>query len=111
MRFWEHDHVESPYYTSDFLGHAASIDLVKSFEAYVENKIEFRHLIQISMDGPNVNWATFNRLQKILQLEYSSKLPNVGSCGIHIVHNSFKAAISKTGWDLFAQVVSTTHMG
>ena len=52
------------------------------------------------MDGPNVNWATFDRLQKKLQLEYSSKLLNVGSCGIHIVHNAFKAAISKTGWDL-----------
>lgn len=100
LRFWEHDRVESRYYTSDFLGHAAAIDLVKSFAANVENKIGFRHLIQISMDGPNVNWATFDRLQKKLQLEYSSKLLNVGSCGIHIVHNAFKAAISKTGWDL-----------
>ena len=52
------------------------------------------------MDGPNVNWATFDRLQKKLQLEYSSKLLNVGSCGIHTVHNAFKAAFSKTGWDL-----------
>ena len=52
------------------------------------------------MDGPNVNLATFDRLQKKLQLEYSSKLLNVGSCGIHTVHNAFKAAFSKTGWDL-----------
>ena len=39
------------------------------------------------MDGPNVRWATFGRLQKKLQLEYSSKLLNVGSCGIHIVYS------------------------
>ena len=86
LRFWKHDHVESRYYTSDFLGHAAAIDLVKSFEANVEKKIGFRHLIQILMDGPNVNWATFDRLQKKLQLECCSKLLSIGSCGIHIVH-------------------------
>ena len=111
LRFWEHDHVESRYYTSDFLNHAAAIDLVKSFEANVENKMGFRHLIQISMDGPNINWATFDRLQKKLQLEYSSKLLNVGACGIHIVHNAFKAAISKTGWDLLHNLSAYTHYG
>ena len=42
LRFWEHDHVESRYYTSDFLCHAAAIDLVKSFEANVKNKIGFK---------------------------------------------------------------------
>ena len=111
LRFWEHDHVESRYYTSDFLGHAAAIDLVKSFEANVENKIGFRHLIQISMDGPNVNWATFDRLQRKLQLEYSSKLLSVGSCGIHIVHNAFKAAISKMDGSYCTSCQHYTHYG
>ena len=53
--YWEHDHFDSRYYASEFLGHAAAIDIVKSFEANVETKFGFRHLIQISMDGPNVN--------------------------------------------------------
>jgi len=60
------------------------------------------------MDGLNVNWAKFDRLQKKLQLEYSSKLLSVGSCVIHMVHNALKAAISKTGWDL-SHKLSAVH--
>ena len=40
LRFWEHDHVESRYYTSEFLGHAAAIDLVKSLRQMLKIKLD-----------------------------------------------------------------------
>ncbi|KAI8764141.1 Adult enhancer factor 1 [Biomphalaria glabrata] len=52
------------------------------------------------MDGPNVNWKDFDIFQAERMQESSVKLLNVGSCGLHIVHNSFKAGHSATSWDI-----------
>ena len=55
-------------------------------------------MVQISMDGPNVNWAFIDLMKKTLSDNFYSTLINIGSCGLHIVHNSFKAGITSSGW-------------
>ena len=55
-------------------------------------------MIQVSMDGPNVNWKFYNDLRKKIKADYASNLINIGSCGLHIVNNSFKRGINATGW-------------
>jgi hypothetical protein len=55
VRFGDNDTVSSQYLTSEFLGHSSADDLYNHLEPTV---CEFGHskLLQLSMDGPNVNW-------------------------------------------------------
>ena len=41
--------------SSGFLGHTTAEDLKRTFEECTE-KLDTKKLIQVSMDGPNVNW-------------------------------------------------------
>jgi len=86
VRHWNDNIVQSSYYTSEFLGHACAVDLVHSFENTVETKLGFANLVQLAMDGPNVNWSTFDNLQKKLEKEHKHQLLNIGSCGLHQLH-------------------------
>ena len=55
LRLWNHDKVETRYYDSQFLGHASAEDMLEKFHSCKEN-LSFRNLMQLSMDGPSVNW-------------------------------------------------------
>lgn len=51
--------------------------------------------MSVSMDGPNVNF----KLLELLQLDHAenyggAQLVSVGSCGLHTLHNAFKAGFS-----------------
>lgn len=52
------------------------------------------------MDGPNVNLKLFDTLSGDLEGEIGSKLLNIGSCGLHVMHNAFKAGSNTTTWDI-----------
>lgn len=88
------------YFTSTFLGHACATDLVHCFDECVESHLGYNTLIQLAMDGPNVNWAAFDALQKKLEKENTYQLINIGSCGLHQLHNAFRAGMVETGWDI-----------
>lgn len=60
----------------------------------------FHNLIQLSMDGPNVNWKLFSMAQQNIKQQTGKKILNVGSCGLHILNNSFRAGCASTDWDL-----------
>lgn len=59
-------------------------------EKVVESGLPVTSIIQVSMDGPNVNWKFFGKLKKKIDNDYGTSLINIGSCGLHIVHNIFK---------------------
>ena len=54
LRMWQHNEVHTRYLTSVFIGHGTAVhlkeELTKVLQSVGQNK-----LIQISMDGPNVN--------------------------------------------------------
>lgn len=52
------------------------------------------------MDGPNVNWALFKLLSEDLQKASEKKFVDIGSCGLHTMHNAFRAGLASTGWEL-----------
>ena len=58
------------------------------------------NMIQLSMDGPNVNWSFYQKLMSEVYDDRSRKLIDIGSCGLHVVHNAFRAGFGATGWDL-----------
>ena len=61
VRYFKNDKVESRYLTFLFLGHTTAKDLKKKFEEATE-QLDLKKLIQISMDGPNVNWKLLDSI-------------------------------------------------
>ena len=65
VRFWHptKNRVEVRYLDSMFLSHTAARNLLHNFNL-ATSKLSAPNMIQVSMDGPNVNWAFYNLLLK-----------------------------------------------
>ena len=99
VRYWNADKVESWYFTSYFLGHADAEAVHDKFESVCAD-LAYEKLAQLSMDGPNVNWKVFRLMQKDVEKQTGKKLLNIGSCGLHVIHNSFRDGCSAAEWDV-----------
>ena len=50
------------------------------------------------MDGPSVNLRFLQELVKHQEeLEIEDKIIDIGTCRLHVVHNTFKCGIESTG--------------
>ncbi|KAH8020386.1 hypothetical protein HPB51_001019 [Rhipicephalus microplus] len=101
ITFWDpaDDVVKTRYLTSCFLGHTRAEDLAAAFKKATEN-IEPAKILQLSMDGPNVNL----KLLKSLKQEFSASdgnqnIVDIGSCGLHVVSGAFKTGHNVTKWN------------
>ena len=99
VRYWNADKVESRYFTSYFLGHADAEAVHDKLESVCAD-LGYEKLAQLSMDGPNVNWKVFRLMQKDVEKQAGKKLLNIGSCGLHVIHNSFRDGCSAAEWDV-----------
>ena len=54
--------VEVLYPISIFLGHTRADDLLKAFQE-ATSKLELDKMLQVSMDGPSVNWKFYEKLK------------------------------------------------
>ena len=59
------------------------------FEALADNGLPINKLIVLSSDGPNVNAAVTNLVNKELTDSHLPVMVDIGSCSLHIVHNAF----------------------
>ena len=66
VRLWDGADVKTKYIGSEFMGHSSALDVVGKMTNML-SEIGVNNLIQISMDGPNVNWKVFEILQKSVQ--------------------------------------------
>lgn len=101
IRFWNESTnlVNTRYLTSVFLGHSTAEDILESFHKAV-SKLQLSKMLQISMDGPAVNWKTFNLIQQEMKTEFNKELLDLGSGGLHIVNNAFKNGCKASEWDI-----------
>ena len=60
----------------------------------------FERLLQFSVDGPNTNWSVLKLLQEDQCLKDYPNNIDIGSCGLHLVHGTFRSGIEATNWDL-----------
>ena len=93
IRFWHGNKVCTRYLDSEFLGSAKAVDLFQCFKNLDENDLmpSLEHMIQISMDGPNVNLLTTKLVEKeLMEFKYMHTLLDIGTCGLHTIHNAFK---------------------
>ena len=86
-------HVSSRYLGSTFLGHTTSADIFKALQKLHGRLDIVSSLVQLSMDGPNVNWCVHKEVvaHKASASPTSPKLLELGSCGLHVVHGAYKA--------------------
>ena len=63
VHYFEGDSVMTRYLDSSFLGHTRAIDLLDRFNE-ATSCLNYRKMLQISMDGPNVNWKFLEELNK-----------------------------------------------
>ena len=90
VQYWspEHNLVTSAYCGSLFVGHCFSKDLLSHFASFGEDmQWESDLLLQIGMDGPNVNLKFEKDLFSQIMDEYGVPFLNIGSCSLHQTHN------------------------
>jgi len=56
-------------------------------------------LMQVSMDGPAVNWKFVELLSKDLADDHVQLL-EMGSCGLHVIHDAFQTGHKASGWNV-----------
>ena len=98
VRFWdsENNKLIERYFNSEFIGHATTADLLihlKNGSALLNPS----NLVQISMDGSNVNWKFYHNLFQERNGKELPDLLNSGSCSLHVVHESFKKGAKESG--------------
>lgn len=107
LRWWgTGGRVKNYYFCTYLLGHAtAEILKDKILNALNSDELNLKHLIMVSSDGPNVN----KKLLSILNDHLTSKsngightgLVLIGSCNLHIVHNSFEHGLHQIdNWEI-----------
>lgn len=93
--------VRSAYIGSAFLSSTRAVDLLDGLKSCLKsNPVLLTRVIQVSMDGPNVNLKLAKDLTTELRVQRGEtfELLNLGSCGLHVVHNSFKSGMKEAEW-------------
>ena len=92
-------------------GHGTADYLMEHFtKSVLESSLSVKDIIQVSMDGPNVNWKFFGDMKKKLDNDYGTALINIRSCGLDVVDNSFKSGMDATGWQVSSFLSSLYYL-
>ena len=88
VRFWDlsKNVVSTRYLNSVFLRHATAKDLEQKFREGLLG-IPEKNIVQVSMDGPSVNWKFLESLSESRD-EGDCKLLDIGPCGLHVLMDS-----------------------
>ena len=109
ITFWNSDtkRVESRYYDTTFMGHTTANDLKEAFNDKMK-PFSASNMLQVGMDGPNVNWLFYDKISNERDNLALPELLHTGSCGLHILHGSFKTGASATDWNL-GKILKALH--
>lgn len=84
--------------------------MVDHFRSGILDVVNAHEMIQISMDGPAVNWKFYELMQTQIVNDYGKSLINIGSCGLHILHNAFKAGSVAAQWNVSSVLSSLYYL-
>lgn len=90
------------YIGSDFVGCGSTDQLVKSWESVHEGLVLTHHLVQRSVDGPNVNLKTINIINENGKEQGGDALDLVdtGTCELHVLQGTFGYVQKSILWEL-----------
>lgn len=105
VRFWDvkNFRVQIRYLIFVFLGYVIVDDFLEKIVSYFDSiKIQKFNILQLLMDGFNVNWKLYELFQELI-FEVDENvfiLVNVGFCGFYIVYNVFKVGLKVFIWSI-----------
>lgn len=102
IRYWDKQTncVSSRYFNSAFMGHATAEDILETFQAAI-GELAIGKLVQVSMDGPAVNWKFLEAIDTHLSKDAKARvLLELGSCGLHVLHGSLQSDHKASSWDV-----------
>ena len=102
VRFWcdSKREVCTRYLQSLFLCDGSAENLLQKFKEGL-GSLSITKLLQVSMDGPAVNWKFIKLLKLDLDKEPEDpKLLEIGSCGLHVVNGALQTGHTKVGWQV-----------
>ncbi|XP_030847404.1 uncharacterized protein LOC115926629 [Strongylocentrotus purpuratus] len=99
IRTWQHNEVCTRYLTSVFIGHGSAVHLKEELNK-VLHTVGLEKLLQISMDGPNVNWKMYDDFTREYTADLTKSILNIGSCGLHIVNGAFLTGAKAADWEV-----------
>ena len=91
--------VKTRYLDSQYLGHSTHSDLIRGYNEAVKD-LDENKLVQISMDGPNVNLKMLQKINEERTANEFHHLISIGSCGLHTVHGAFRTGAEATDWSI-----------
>lgn len=105
IRFYDETkhEVTTHYLTSAFLSTASAIDILNAFKASLNSvPIPLSKILQVSMDGPNVNWSFMEKLTSEMAIDTDNgpAILNMGSCGLHVIHGAFQTGHCTGKWNV-----------
>ena len=90
--------VETKYFDSPFQRSNSENLHEKLLQSLSDLKLE--KLLQISMDGPNMNWNVLKRHSQYREEKELAQLVIIGSCGLRVVNGAFRTGMMETDWDI-----------
>ena len=101
MKNEDKEEVVTQYFNSAFLQKASASDLLTKFKEGLSG-LPMSKILQVSMDGPNVNWAFLRQLKDdLLSLDSeAAALLELGCCGLHVIHGAFQTGHTKATWNV-----------
>lgn len=90
------------YLGSSFLDHSDTTSIAQGLIDVHGALSISQNCVQLSMDGPNVNWCVQKAMEdkKMKENPTSPKLLQMGSCSLHVLHGAYKSAQMATDWEL-----------
>ena len=74
-----------------FVGHAIATDVLKKINDALSG-FDLSIQIQLSMDGPNMNWKVRSDMKKDREEAGLNNLISIGSCNLNVFHGALKSA-------------------
>ncbi|KAH7978848.1 hypothetical protein HPB49_006976 [Dermacentor silvarum] len=81
------------------MGHSTAEDIQEILLRALE-PLPLGKVLQISMDGPNVNLKFFKNMQVHLRENHQVQCVDLGTCGLHTIHNAYRAGVGASKWGI-----------
>ena len=78
------------------MGHCSSDDLLDHINIFLKDlDIDHNYLIQVGMDGPNVNLSFEKKLRRSMESDFNTSFLDMETCSLHPVHTTFRKGVLK----------------
>ena len=86
------------------MDHSTAEDMNNFLEA--SSEIKLCNLVQVSMDGQNINCSFLEQPSSDLHDEYGTTMLFLGSCGLHVINDSLTTGHKAASWKVQVQLKS-----